>query len=457
MLGLPKAIERRIWRRYAGVSCLLAVLSAVAPRAQAATLLPSSDITPAVLARIPLGNDPTAIAVDSQRSRVYVAEIGPPIGPPPHPGYLPPRGPGTVQIFDSATGRLLRTTPAGVYPVAIAVAEPAGRIFVAASRQLIMLDAATGRALRTIAFTNTLPRSLWAVYGALALAVDEHDNRLFLLTGEAVNTYNATTGVLLGTAPLGYLAAAMAFDPTSGHLLVAGQQLPPPAYDMGGECDPAQFCPDKISLLDGSSGRLLATTVLPGPPLGNPTPLGACGIGVDAALHRALIARTPEGRARSSAVIVDTRSGKVVATLDLYFGGCAVQVDEQHGRAFVLTVSNAYAPQTWDMLTIVDLHTGALADTVMPGGQFSTLALDERSQRLFLLGKSISNIATLSVLDLRTGALPRGIPLGTAPWHSSVGAPPAVLAVDERTAHLFAALPAGSVGASAVLLMLNAT
>jgi hypothetical protein len=225
----------------------------------------------------------------------------------------------------------------------------------------------------------------------------------------------------------------------------------------GGECDQAQFCPDKLSLLDGLSGRLLATTVLPGPQPGNPTPIRACGIGVDVALDRALITRTPEGRAAPSAVIVDPHSGKVLATPRLYFGGCAVQVDEQNGRAFVLTASNDYAPQAWATLTVVDLQSGTPAGSMAPGGQFTALSLDDRIQRILLLGTDASNIATIRVVDARTGALLRSMPLGTAPWNPPANAPSAALAIDTWTEHLFAAFPAHGMHTKATLLMLDAT
>jgi DNA-binding beta-propeller fold protein YncE len=176
-----------------------------------------------------------------------------------------PDKPGAIAILDAGTGRLLRTLTLHAIPVTAAVFEPARRLFVVASTfsaatgawlpKLAMYDAADGRLLRTIA----LPSFISAVH--IALAVDTRTARVFVTynsltaTGDGFNvsTLDAMTGNMFHTIRIrppnkdsvGMIPSAIAIDPMSGRVVVAG-------YDESTYAG-------SLTLLDPSSGVVLRT------------------------------------------------------------------------------------------------------------------------------------------------------------------------------------------------------
>lgn len=376
---------------------------------------------PAVLAVIPIGGEPTAAAVDPQLGRLYVSVLGPPIGPPPHPGYAPRRGPGAVRIFDGGTGRLLRTAAVGVDPSTVAVAERAGQIFVGNVGSVTILDATTGVVLRTlpgITIGSNPPTGR-------AIAVDERDNHVFLLSSAGLRMYAAPSDVLLATIPLGAQAGAVATDPATDHVFVAVA-----GPDAG-----------TVIMLDGRSGRRLATTALPAGGLALPsTP---CGIGI--AAGRAIVVGTTGGRGGPRASILDTRTGALAATTDAGIESCDVVATQQGGDAVALTGAGYANPEAPAGITLANLATGVVRRSVAAAIQPSALAIDNRSGHVFLAGQGADRGGTVSVIDDRSGAVLRSIP---------TSAPPNALAVDEQAGHLFTVVPGrGSQPGGAVLMV----
>lgn len=161
---------------------------------------------------------PFALVVDERTRRVFALSRGPVDG---RSGRQTGRG--LVSTIDAASGRLLRSTTVGAVALgvfAIAVAERAGHVFVAnvggtapytdtpASApprpgSLSMLDAATGRLLRTIIVGP----------GPVAVAVSDRFNRVFVLNADSsyysqaagparISALDASNGRLVWTAPL---------------------------------------------------------------------------------------------------------------------------------------------------------------------------------------------------------------------------------------------------------------
>lgn len=163
--------------------------------------------------------DISALAVDEQTGRVFVANQ-----PGPAPGFglthPPRRPPGSVSVLDAATGALVRTTPVGIFPVALADDAPAGRAFVvnagttydtegAPRGTVSVLDAATGRLVRTVA--------LGAAGGSVV--VDARRGRVYVTTGDGIRVLDAASGATRATVGQG--AGVLAVDPASGRLVVA--------------------------------------------------------------------------------------------------------------------------------------------------------------------------------------------------------------------------------------------
>jgi len=76
-------------------------------------------------------------------------------------------------VLDAATGRLLRVVPVGQAPVALAVDERRGRVYVAdsGSDRVTVLDAASG------AVRAAVPAGV----GPIAMAVDPRTGKIFVL------------------------------------------------------------------------------------------------------------------------------------------------------------------------------------------------------------------------------------------------------------------------------------
>src|SRR5256714_5008688 len=183
-----------------------------------------------VVRRVPVGADPRAIAVDEQEGRVFVANdddasvsvldarsgvplrttrVGP--GPralavdaPSHRVFVVSAGDGAVSVLDARSGVLLRTIHLDAAPTygstgssglgsgsttnrvivpsfgSVAVAALGGRVFVGSGQAVTVLDARSGRVLRTVGVTEAVRH----------LAVDPRTGHVFIA--------GTTAGSLLG-------------------------------------------------------------------------------------------------------------------------------------------------------------------------------------------------------------------------------------------------------------------
>ena len=83
------------------------------------------DVRAGTLVRtVPVARNPIPLAIDEGAQRVFVA-TGTVFG---RPGNFPPRG--TLSVLDACSGSLLRTYPVGTDPSAVAVDTQRGRVFV---------------------------------------------------------------------------------------------------------------------------------------------------------------------------------------------------------------------------------------------------------------------------------------------------------------------------------------
>ena len=322
-----------------------------------------------VLRTISLGGQvPFALAVDTRTSRVFVAT-----------GPLPPNTPGqssNVRVLDTRTGALLRTVALhSIPPLAssqMAVDETTGRVFLVLSdifrnpraRSTVrILDAGTGAVVRSV----TVGRE------TTAMVVDQRTHHLFVTNGlrqmsfntvqvmvnkiNTVSMLDTRSGGVLRTLTQAQGLGCVAVDERTGHIfcftgsnaLHSGQML----------------------MLDTRSGALLRTV-----PVGNPAALV-----VDATASRALVLNQgrldSHGQLRGGATlsVLDTLSGAILRTVPLtlppafqgrpaFQGGPtlppAVAVDEQTGRAFVLLVGDMLA----NRVRVLDTRSGALVRTV---------------------------------------------------------------------------------------------
>ncbi len=178
----------------------------------------------------------SSIAVDEQAGRVFVADAA--------------GGAALVRVLDARNGAIRQTNtgssapsssapsyayPSGLYGLAAAgrlVVDPApvfgapgGRVFLVNSAGLSVLDARTGRALRTIAVAGT----------ASAVAVDTRHHRLYVasINGRDANgapagpgrvmALDERSGTILRTVDAGMSPRGLAVDAGTGHVIVVDE------------------------------------------------------------------------------------------------------------------------------------------------------------------------------------------------------------------------------------------
>ncbi len=215
--------------------------------------------------------DETAVALDEATRRVFVVHE-------PYGVRFYPRG--RVDVLDEDSLALLRAVPTGNFPRSPAVDERTARVFVAnqASGTMNILDARTGRLLRTVAVGRG------PLGPSAAPVVDEAAGRVFFAaygSRDNVVMLDAASGAVLRRVTVSALPEVIAVDRRIGRVIVAGA--------------------GSASVLDARTGAVLSTTALPG----SPGKLLA-----DESGHRAFISYSDN----VNVSMLDTATGRIVRT-----------------------------------------------------------------------------------------------------------------------------------------------
>ena len=99
-----------------------------------------------VVATIPVGSDPTCVAVSRDGKKVYVTNVGS----------------GTLSVIDGTTWNVVATVSVGVGPIAVAVDPFDHQVLVLnwASHDGTLIDAATNLVIGTVSFSNHVPTAV---------------------------------------------------------------------------------------------------------------------------------------------------------------------------------------------------------------------------------------------------------------------------------------------------------
>lgn len=180
---------------------------------------------------------------------------------------------GQVIMLDAKSGRVLRKTLVGDDPTSVAIDSVRGRVFVTNSNSddVSVLDSATGLLIRSVALPKIHVSHGQGVHPSLALA-DQATGRVFVL-GEgnsSFSMFDTATGTLLNSAivPQAHYLAAMAMDSLAGRVYIVDE----PGGDTQGSIRmadartgrflqrlPAGTNPDRV-LVDPTAGRLFVST-----------------------------------------------------------------------------------------------------------------------------------------------------------------------------------------------------
>jgi len=206
----------------------------------------------------------------------------------------------TVSVIDPARGVVLRTMAVGIFPW-VAVDRHRGRVLVTTARGVLLLDAASGRALRTIPVQVDAAR-------VGTLTIDEHSGHAFISSTQAVSMVDTRTGRLLRT--IHRPGGVVGIDDRRDWVYLWG---------TGG-----------LSVLDGQTGAPISTMGA----------LSADVVAISPRWRRVLVASTdPAGNVSGPAIarLVDIASGTVLWSRAVGVGPVALALDDQAGYALVLT------------------------------------------------------------------------------------------------------------------------
>jgi YVTN family beta-propeller protein len=361
----------------AGLAVLLVVVSGAVAR---------GSLPPTPLVRtIAVGRMPSAMAVDTRRGRVFVAN----------------EGANSVSMLDARTGAVLATTGVGLAPTALAVDETAGRVFVLTAGAALtshdsvsVLDAGSGRLLRT----------LDAGVGVGVAAVADGRGHIFVTdqADNSVSMLDAQRGRLLRTVPVGPAPAGIAVDAQAGHVLIVNQGTFQPA--------PA-FYPHEhgtVTVLDARSGTVLRTVTVG---------YGPGALALDARRGRAFVANRYDG----TVSVVDVATGAVLRTVTVAPQPAAAAVNAPMGQVFIAS-DNAGT----GLVSVLDAAEGRVLHRVSVGERVVELAVEERHGQVLVVTKPDIVPPTepghLHVLDGRTGHLRRTVTVGLQPRALAVDA-----------------------------------
>ena len=396
---------------------------------QPASPPPLSPLPAPVLRSVPVGRDPVALAVDQRTGRVFVVGAA-----------------GSVTTLDATTGAPLRSVAVGRGAQAVAVDEATGRAFVTDPGRLFMLDARTGAVLRAFPLNG-------GIQSQSSPAVDETHGEVFVATHGApgsnpvgpahppnISVLDATTGQLRRAIPVG--TDLLAVDGSARRLI-----LP---YSCGDTPGVADLC---VDTLDATTGRRIKTADLSSQQGYEQQP---SAVAVDARAGSAVVLYG-DGRGDANIGVVATRTG-APRTPVVGAGGSfgLIAVDERVGRVAVVTTPDNYAlatgspPSPAASVSVVNARNGDVVggDSIpnIPCGEASPVGVAaDMNGTYFYVAATPSPFATarsshtiLDVLDARTGKLLRRVTLPYAAIPLS-GVESVAMAVDGRTGRLFIA------------------
>ncbi len=231
-----------------------------------------------VLRTVGVGRDPVALAVDERAGRVFVVGAA-----------------GSVTTLDATTGSVIRTVAVGRGAQTVAVDEATGRAFATDPGRVFMLDAHTGAVLRAISVGGGGPTGGLAVdarHGEVFVAVRGVDHGPAGSGPGSIAVLDATTGQTRRTIHAD--ADLLAVDGVAQRLIVP--------YQCGGDASTADACADT---LDAATGRRLKTVDFGGE---EGFTQGVTAVAVDARAGRAFVLYG-DGRGVSDVGVVATRTG----------------------------------------------------------------------------------------------------------------------------------------------------
>ncbi len=301
-----------------------------------------------------------------------------------------------VSVLGTATGRVLRTAPApqGVLGNGVALDAQSRRLFMlrwgSGDMPISMLDLRTNRLHALMSLIGSPPRGQGFAFAGPPLAVDTRDQRVFVahLDNRRVSILDAVSGHLRHTVVLGLTPPAAASTVIMNSVTVDERARRAFVYDANSGA---------LTTLDATSGHVVRAVRVA---RSSTSPL------VDAPTGRVFVL------ASGTLSVVDARTGQLLGvTPNLGAAGTPV-VDAPTGSV----IASDFGSRS---VFICDGTTGRLRRRVTLNGNPTSLAVDEHTGRILVVSAGttdntgvFTDASRVSVLDGRSGALLRTVPLG---------------------------------------------
>ncbi len=281
-----------------------------------------------------------------------------------------------VDVLDTVSGTVPRSTRVGIDPRAIALATAVGRVFVLNRNvneqtgqalgpgSVTVLDAVDGHVVQTLA----VGRHPWVI------AVAERTGHVFVSDDSGIQMLplgGHTSGELARvTIPL-TTVVGLAVDEPTGHLFAAYYPNPPSS-------------PFQVAMIDSVTGTTINPSLLaPGQAL-----YYFDSLTVGQRLQRLYVASEDNGGGNQVAIL-ETTSGHLVSTVDVPLGPHAVAVDEQTGRLFVGSIVHgdymSGAANGNGAVSVLDARTGSMLESIPMGPGPGPIAVNQLTHRLYVL------------------------------------------------------------------------
>jgi YVTN family beta-propeller protein len=296
---------------------------------------------------IPVGSDPTGVALTSDGLLAYVAT----------------GNDGDVAVIYVPTGQVLQTIDVGAEPTAIALSPNGTHLYTANSNlnTVSVVDTATGQLTQTIAVG----------FSPSALAVSQNGARVYVanLDDNTISVIDAATNTVSGTIGVGTSPSAVALSADGRSLYVTN-------YAAG-----------TISVINTASGKVIHTVSVGGNPV-------AIALSPDG--RRAYVADYTGG----AVSVVSTVSNRVLSAAPIYVGGYpdAITVSPDGQRVYVANLSD-------DTISVIDAVTGTTFARLATGQGPSAIALSPSGATAYVAN---SGEATVSVLNTTAVSAPSG-------------------------------------------------
>ena len=305
--------------------------------------------TNTVTATIPVGSEPWGVAVDPALGAVYVANYAD----------------DTVSVIDVATNTVTATVPVGSAPLGVAVDPALGAVYVANeySATVSVISAATNTVTATVPVGSAHSQPL-------GVAVDSSAGAIYVtnFADDTVSVIDAATNTVTATIPVGREPWGVAVNPALGVVYVASEE------------------DDTVSVISEITNTVKATVSVGDTPH---------DVAVDPSIGAVYVTNVGDG----TVSVIDAATNTVKATVSVYENAqpYAVAVDPSTGTAYVTGSSSV-----WVISSNIPV---SLSFPAPPSGKLGVAYSDTLSA---------SGGVTPYAWSVSAGALPAGMTLGAS-------------------------------------------